>query len=263
MAAKRVTERNLVLPALYLMKLNGGSATTSQLIASLRDMLKPPPEDLELNAGRNDDKFSQKVRNLTSHGTFRRNGFATYERVGGDGVYTITGDGRRHLDRNKQVLAYLLVNDFTYDDITTKLSEVERNQERRIEVFDENTTIQEGLKRIAEKQIYERSSKLRQTAIDHFSVEGRISCHCCEFNSNDFYGKELANGYIEIHHQKPVFKYADEDLQKTMTDALSNLMPVCSNCHRIIHRDWSKPREIQQLITGIRANGLYRGKAMW
>lgn len=42
---------------------------TSELIDEARRIMKPSGEDLEILDGRNDDKFSQKVRNLKSHDT--------------------------------------------------------------------------------------------------------------------------------------------------------------------------------------------------
>lgn len=40
---------------------------TSDLIDAVRDEMKPDGEDLEILNNRNDDRFSQKVRNLKSH----------------------------------------------------------------------------------------------------------------------------------------------------------------------------------------------------
>jgi hypothetical protein len=41
--------------------------TTSKLIKELRNRIKLTPEDEEQLAGRNDDRFSQIVRNIKSH----------------------------------------------------------------------------------------------------------------------------------------------------------------------------------------------------
>lgn len=42
---------------------------TSELISSARQIMNPTGEDCKILAGRQDDKFSQKVRNLKSHNT--------------------------------------------------------------------------------------------------------------------------------------------------------------------------------------------------
>ena len=257
MSQKRITETQLILPALYLMSLNGGRITTTDLVPKLRDIMKPTGEDLNILSGRTDDKFSQKVRNLRPHGTFERFGYAHYSGPARTGFVEITDAGRTHLELNRD-LTYLLVNDFTYTDLTENLRKIEENQDqRKVQIFDENIIIQEGLKRITENTVYERSKLLRDYAMTHFTVNNRISCSCCQFNFTDFYGEEIGHNFIEIHHVKPIFQYEDENLVVTIRDAVRNLTTVCSNCHRVIHRNWSKPLEIQVLINGINTNGIF------
>jgi predicted HNH restriction endonuclease len=252
---KRITETELILPSLYLMSLNNGVITTSELIQKLREIMKPIGEDLQILAGRNDDKFSQKVRNLIAHRTFERFGYAEYDA----GQIGITSDGKLHLQNNQDILKYLLINDFTYADLTENLRKVEKNQnKKKIETFDENIIIQEGTKKLTEIATYNRSTTLRNYAIQHFSNDSKINCYCCNFNFQDFYGEQIGKGFIEIHHTKPIFKYEDEDLEYTLQQAINNLTPVCSNCHRMIHRNWNKPLEIQMLIDSIKANGVFQ-----
>ncbi len=129
---------------------------------------------------------------------------------------------------------------------------------RKIQTFDENIIIQEGIKKVAQVKVYERSSKLRNFAIEHFTKDGCIACECCAFDFENFYGAEIGKGFIEIHHTKPIFQYEDSDIENTLENALKNLAPVCSNCHRMIHRNWSKPLEIQYLIGQIEQNGIFR-----
>ena len=256
--AKRITETELILPSLYLMSLNGGMITTSELIKKLRDIMKPTGEDLQILSGRNDDKFSQKVRNLRAHDTFEKFGFAQYKGEARYGYVEITNDGKSHLKQNKDILKYLLINDFSYIDLTENLRKVEQNQnKKKIETFDENIIIQEGTKRLTEVSFYERSTTLRNYAISYFTKDNRISCDCCSFNFGDFYGEKIGKGFIEIHHTKPIFKYEDEDMENTLKQAVKNLTPVCSNCHRMIHRNWKQPIEIQNLIANININGIF------
>lgn len=67
MENKRFTEEDLINPALYEIYIGGGQLTTSELIHALTNTLKPQGEDAEKLFGRNDSRFSQKVRNLISH----------------------------------------------------------------------------------------------------------------------------------------------------------------------------------------------------
>lgn len=253
--AVRIKETELILPSLYLMKLNGGSITTSELIPKLRIIMKPTGEDLKILDGRNDDKFSQKVRNLKAHNTFERFGYAEYHL----GRVQITKLGVDHLKHNMDILTYLLVNDFPYDVLKTNFQNIEKtSKSKKIEVFDENVNISEGIKKISENSIYYRSRELRNYAIEYFKKNGELDCTCCSFNYKDFYGKDLGKDYIELHHIKPVFMYENDDVIKTIKNAVSNLMPVCSNCHRMIHRNWTKPLEIQVLINSISKNGRFK-----
>ena len=255
--AVRITETELMLPSLYLMSLANGKITTAELIKKLRIVMKPSGEDLKILSGRTDDKFSQKVRNLKAHDTFERFGYAEYKGTSGSGHFEITQLGKTHLQNNWDVLRYLLVNDFKYEDIKNSLDTIEQNKKKRVQIFDEDVIIQEGVKALAETQVYTRSRTLREYAIGYFSnTKGKIGCHCCQFDFHDFYGA-IGKNFIEIHHTKPIFKYEDDDLSKTIKDALKNLTPVCSNCHRMIHRNWTKPLEVQQLIDSVNANGAF------
>lgn len=60
------TESEIATVVLGIIESNPG-IRTSELIAEARRIMKPTGEDLEILDQRNDDKFSQKVRNIKSH----------------------------------------------------------------------------------------------------------------------------------------------------------------------------------------------------
>ena len=60
------SEREIIPIALDVIKSNPGIRTSS-LIDKVRSIMNPTGEDLEILNNRNDDKFSQKVRNIKSH----------------------------------------------------------------------------------------------------------------------------------------------------------------------------------------------------
>lgn len=64
------TEGEIAIKALDAIKKRPG-IKTSELIDELRRIMKPSGEDLKILDGRNDDKFSQKVRNLKSHNSIQ------------------------------------------------------------------------------------------------------------------------------------------------------------------------------------------------
>jgi len=186
----RILESDLQLPALYLIKLRNGQITTSELSLSLRNILPLSGEDLEILAGRADDKFSQIVRNLTAkERSFVKNGFIDRASKANSPLF-ITDKGNKFLEDNLQTVKYLLSNDFSFNDIIKPLKIINQ-QKKNLQFFDENILISEGAKKVTEVAVYERSSTLRNYAIQYFTKDDRISCNCCFFNFGDFYGQEI------------------------------------------------------------------------
>ncbi|MCZ6608162.1 MAG: hypothetical protein O7A64_10905 [Alphaproteobacteria bacterium] len=88
----RIPENALVVPALECMyDTPTGAILTKDLIARLTDIFEPEGEDVEILEGRQDTKFSQKVRNLKSHKTLKNAGLAEHTPRG----FRVTQTGRR------------------------------------------------------------------------------------------------------------------------------------------------------------------------
>ena len=248
----RITEEQLILPALYLMDISTNkSITTTEMKDALVNIFKPTGEDNAIIGGRNDTFFTQKVRNLKSHDTLENLGYAICSnRLQGEpsGRFTITTNGKSYLDENMDIVDYLLNNTFLSEDLKEALEIIlsNRKSNREVELFDEHTTVIEGTQAIVKTRVYKRSSKLREKAIQFYTVDDRIKCQACCFDFEEFYG-EYGKNFIEIHHQKPVFQFDGDDLEKTIEEALKNVIPVCSNCHRMIHRKRDKPLSLEQL----------------
>lgn len=231
MGTQRISESELILPALYLMKRNGGHINTSLLINLLTGLMKPEGLDADILEGRNDTYFSQKVRNLKSHNTFERYGYATYNGID----FTITDKGVKFVEDNEENLKYLFASGFDYDDVKYSLGRIVKTKKKIILPY--NEIVSEGEVTITVTKTATRSKKLREAAIEHFSHNGIISCDCCGFEFKSFYGEKYGTPCIEIHHMKPIFQYAGVSITQTIDDALANLLPVCPNCHRVIHRN--------------------------
>lgn len=253
-AKTRIAERELILPSLLILSNSkSGRISTSLLIDKLRELLRPTGEDTKLLSGRQDDKFSQKVRNLVSHETLEKEKYATHK----EGVFRITRYGKKYLKEKYDAVSYLITNDFDWADLKKGFNEIEKNKSRKIEIFDENIVINEGFKKAMSINVYGRSTKLRDAAIKAFTLNGHISCDCCKFNFDSFYGSTIGAGYIEIHHIRPIFKYESQEINKFIKEALKNVVPVCSNCHRMIHRVSKNPLEIEILKSSIKKNGIF------
>lgn len=239
--SRRITENELKIPALNIINNNPG-IPTSKLISKLFDIFSPTGEDAEILQGRNDTKFSQKVRNLKSHKTLDK--YTTYSKEEG---WKINVVGIQYLADNQVSINYLddvLSTNYSYEDKLSFSSLAEETieynanagqSEKEVFLYDENLFIDEGKMKTVTSVVRERSSTLRNAAIKHFTVDGRIKCSQCGFDFEETYG-EIGKGYIEIHHVKPIFQYEDEETEKTIKKALENLIPVCANCHRMLHR---------------------------
>lgn len=100
----------------------------------------------------------------------------------------------------------------------------------------------EGRKTVYYTTKYERSSRNREAAI---RIHG-TKCMICGFDFENTYG-ELGKGYIEVHHIKPLSELDEEVVVNPETD----LICVCANCHRMLHRFKNyivSPTELKQIV---------------
>ena len=241
---KQISEPQLILPSLYLMSLDSkGERTTSQLVKQVTEILHPTGQDAAILNGRSDTHFSQKVRNLKSHNTLTADGYATYD----ERRYRLTDKGRAFVEANKESINYLLMSGFGYADISQSFEDIYLSPKVKRQPFEEMILegTAKGLRTETSRTL--RSKKLHDAAIDYFSHGGRLVCDCCGFDYHDYYGEKCMHSCIEIHHKKPIFSYHGEDMLKTIEEALANLMPVCPNCHRLIHRHNMGIQEVDDL----------------
>ena len=254
---RRISEKDLVLPALFLMSVRG-VRNTSDLIKELAELLQPSGKDIEILAERKDTKFSQKVRNLVCHDTWLKLGYATCDQSQKPSLHKITEKGNVYLSKNMEAIDYLLSNNFSYEDIKKSFNDIVKAAEKgqKVITYDENLVITEGMRKKRNITLYERSSKLRNIALEYYTVAGHIKCYACVFDFYNFYGK-IGKGFIEIHHIRPIFRHGGEEKRIFLERALKNTAPVCSNCHRVIHRNKYNPLSIKLLKEYIKKNGKF------
>jgi 5-methylcytosine-specific restriction protein A len=82
---------------------------------------------------------------------------------------------------------------------------------------------------VSTKQIY-RSQNAKNECI---RLKG-CYCNICGFDFEKTYG-ELGKKYIEVHHITPIGKLSTAEGYDG-TDPQNDLIPLCSNCHSMIHR---------------------------
>ena len=109
--------------------------------------------------------------------------------------------------------------------------------------IDENVSLPEGAKQRVTVNKYERNPRARQRCIAHYGKK----CCICGFSFGDTYG-EVAEGFIHVHHVKPL----SEIRTKYTVDPVKDLRPVCPNCHAVIHirkgEPAFRPEEVEALL---------------
>ena len=76
-------------------------------------------------------------------------------------------------------------------------------------------------------EAWERSPGI---ALDAKMRDG-FSCKICGFNFTATYGA-LGRGFAEAHHKKPLKVFRSKKVRRSAED----LLTVCANCHRMLHR---------------------------
>jgi 5-methylcytosine-specific restriction protein A len=80
----------------------------------------------------------------------------------------------------------------------------------------------------------ERNSTLvKKKKLNHFNKFGNLACELCGFDYERIYGS-VGRGFAECHHRSPLHLLKIETVTK-----LEDLIIVCANCHRMVHRGWA------------------------
>lgn len=76
---------------------------------------------------------------------------------------------------------------------------------------------------------YERDPNARRACLAH---HGYI-CFACDVDLSKIYGKEYGNRAIHVHHIEPM---ATRNGETYIVDPIKDLIPLCPNCHNVIHK---------------------------
>ena len=90
----------------------------------------------------------------------------------------------------------------------------------------ENDNISEGKMITVKVNKYERSPRARKKCLDFYGYR----CCVCGFDFEEYYGS-IGKEIIEVHHKKALY----EIKENYVVNPIKDLIPVCSNCHTIIH----------------------------
>jgi len=131
-----------------------------------------------------------------------------------------------------------------------------KNQINKVRLSDLETTIAEQLPEQSTPSLQDTQTEFPEGGIQEITLELRkrnpllrkqviarygYRCQICGFSFEEFYG-ELGKGYIEIHHLTPL-----SDRENETNTRIEDVVVVCANCHRILHRNGKTPVPIESL----------------
>lgn len=93
--------------------------------------------------------------------------------------------------------------------------------------FSEEDSLYEGSYKTVKVNRYERNKTAREKCLEHHGC----TCSICGFDFYKVYG-EIGKNFIHVHHIVPLYKIN----KKYEVDPINDLMPICPNCHAMIHR---------------------------
>jgi len=95
------------------------------------------------------------------------------------------------------------------------------------EEVDNNEVLIEGASKTISVNVFERNPVARSKCLAHYGYK----CIVCSFDFESFYGS-IGQNFIHVHHIVPLSETSGE----YELDPIKDLVPVCPNCHAMIHR---------------------------
>ncbi len=89
-----------------------------------------------------------------------------------------------------------------------------------------NKTYKEGKSKDVVQTRYERNPEARKKCLEYFGY----SCKVCSYAFEKHFG-EIGKGFIHVHHINQISEIGKE----YEVDPIKDLIPVCPNCHAMIH----------------------------
>lgn len=96
----------------------------------------------------------------------------------------------------------------------------------------------EGVREMISVNRFERNVEARQKCLE---VKG-CSCAVCGMNFEKIYG-EIGKNFIHVHHIKPLSEIG----QEYQVNPINDLVPVCPNCHAMLHRIAGRTLSVKEL----------------
>jgi 5-methylcytosine-specific restriction enzyme A len=95
------------------------------------------------------------------------------------------------------------------------------------EEIDDDEALIEGASKTISVNVFERNAIARSKCLAHYGYR----CIVCSFDFEEFYGS-IGQNFIHVHHIVPLSEIRGE----YELDPIKDLVPICPNCHAMIHR---------------------------
>lgn len=239
----------LLLSIVYL----GGSGTKKKVLDTIenKSWIKLSLDSKEIMHTRNEPKWRNNLAFIRQHLV---NDYCISDLIRDD--WRITKNGEKHFDelclealstvsfKHLSNQAFLTIESIINNDkILNQVNEDLESLKHEEEYF-------EGPKSKRYSTYHERNPKLRSKAI----LLNGLECMICGFDFFKAYG-ERGRNYIEVHHKKPI----SELKETTKIDPKEDMIVVCANCHRIIHRKKDNILDLEQIRNIINVRYNYMG----
>jgi predicted HNH restriction endonuclease len=219
-------EKDLEIPFLKVLSENRAGLPMSSIKKILLSRLDPTGTcAVESPTRPGEMKLHQRIGNFTPERDRRifTSGYCSYNAF--TKKYKITEKGMKFLIDKEEVFSSIISQGFTEVDMVAE-SESDYG----------NLIIEEGSLTEVSKTQRQRSQLLRKLKIKELKLQNeRLSCCACGFVFEDKYDG-IGKDFIIIHHLKPVHTIDETETSQLVGDALRLVVPVCSNCHSIIHK---------------------------
>lgn len=145
--------------------------------------------------------------------------------------------GNYEVDKLLEVLDRIHHENYRFNNL-----ELAIQQDLQTSLIENDELLREGKVTYYLSKRYERNPENRLQAIHYHG----LTCKVCGFDFQEYYG-ELGRNYIEVHHINPISTYNEE----VEIDPRVDLIPLCANCHRMIHRSKDKvlrPEDLRKIL---------------
>lgn len=214
----------LTLNLYFQLKSSNFTSSNPQIIELSKILNKLPihPAEHRKTDFRNPNGVAMKLSNFTALDVKNESkGLTSYSQL----------DKKTFFEFNENIeelkkISTLILESINNEEIINKLYAIEDELDNCVKESFEGEIIYKLHK------VRERDSKLSESKKKLvFEETGKLVCEICEFDFYQKYG-DLGKGFIECHHTKQLSTY--DTRQKTK---LEDLALVCSNCHRMLHRN--------------------------